>query len=65
MNIMDTGKIIFVKEKMVNGFITMRGTILEIGSKIIGMDQVNISINTMMRDILEIGNLTRETGEEY
>jgi hypothetical protein len=38
MNIMDTGKIIFVKEKMVNGFITMRGTILEIGSKIIGMD---------------------------
>ena len=65
MNIMDTGKIIFVKEKMVNVFITMRGTILEIGLKIIGMDQVNISINTMMRDILEIGNLTRETGEEY
>ena len=65
MNIMDTGKIIFVKEKMVNVFITMRGTILEIGSKIIGMDQVNISINTMMRDILEIGNLIRETDEEY
>ena len=38
MNIMDTGKIIFVKEKMVNVFITMRGTILEIGLKIIGMD---------------------------
>ena len=65
MNIMDTGKIIFEKAKMVNVFTTMRGTILEIGSKIIGMDQVNISINTMMRDILEIGNLTRETGEEY
>lgn len=65
MNIMDTGKIIFVKEKMVNVFITMRGTILEIGLKIIGMDQVNISINTMMRDILEIGNLIRETDEEY
>jgi hypothetical protein len=38
MNIMDTGKIIFVKEKMVNVFTTMRDTILEIGSKIIGMD---------------------------
>ena len=65
MNIMDIGKIIFEKAKMVNVFTTMRVTILEIGSKIIGMDQVNISINTMMRDILEIGNLTRETGEEY
>ena len=38
MNIMDTGKIIFEKAKMVNVFTTMRGTILEIGSKIIGMD---------------------------
>ena len=38
MNIMDTGKIIFEKAKMVNVFTTMRVTILEIGSKIIGMD---------------------------
>ena len=65
MSIMATGKIIFEKAKMVNVFITMTGTISEIGIKIIDMDSESISISIMMRDTLENGNLIRGMDEVY